>query len=68
MSNGPTLVKEERFEVKEYYHLHLTVKDWCGHFKGPCSIENNVGERYCWICKYKRPLDIPTLLAERGRL
>jgi hypothetical protein len=67
MSNGPILIKEEKFTPQTYYHLHLTPRDWCGYFKGPCAIDHNIGEQYCWACQYRRPLDIPNLLAERGR-
>lgn len=30
-------------------------------------MEENIGVNYCWICRYKRPLDIPDLLKERGK-
>lgn len=53
--------------TRTYYHLQLEPKDWCGYFKGVCAIEDNIGPEYCWACKYRRPLDIPTLLAERGK-
>lgn len=58
---------EKRFEHKTYYNLKLGPKDWCIHFKGICAIKDNVGEMYCWACKYRQPLDIPDLLKERGR-
>ena len=66
MSTNPTRV-EGRFKTRTYYHLKLKPKDWCQYFKGVCGIEDNIGEMYCWACKYKKPLDIPDLLAERGR-
>jgi hypothetical protein len=64
MSKGPTGVKD--FNGKTYYHLELKPKDWCSYHKY-CPIENNLNGIYCNTCKYQRKLDIPTLLAERGR-
>ena len=64
MSKGPTGTK--KFTEKQYYHLKLTKKDWCIYFKH-CPIENNITENYCWACKYFRRVDVPHLLAERGR-
>jgi hypothetical protein len=58
---------QKRFKPKNYYHLKLKPKDWCVHHKGVCSIENNIGQNYCWACQYRKLLDIPDLLAERGR-
>jgi hypothetical protein len=66
MSNGPTLVKDEKFQPRKYYNLKLSPRDWCIHNKGPCDIYFNIGEVYCWACKYREPLDIPKLLVERG--
>jgi hypothetical protein len=66
MSTDPTGA-ESRFKSKTYYHLKLNPKDWCIHLKGVCGIEDNIGELYCWACQYRKPLDIPNLLAERGR-
>lgn len=66
MSTDPTGTKGS-FERVRYYHLKLGPKDWCTYFKGVCPIENNIEEMYCWICKHKKLLDIPDLLAERGR-
>ena len=57
---------QKRFEPKTYYHLKLKTKDWC-FFKGDCPMEENIGDNYCWICKYKKELDVPDLLKERGR-
>lgn len=65
MSSGPTPTKT-RFKTKTYYHLKLSKKDWCTYFKN-CPIEDNIGENYCWICKYHQKVDVPHLLAERGR-
>jgi len=67
MSSGPTLIKKESFQTRVFYHLKLTPEDWCGYFKGVCGIENNIEGQYCWACKHRKPLDIPHLLAERGR-
>ena len=64
MSKGPTETKE--FNGKTYYHLELKSKDWCGYYKD-CPIDNNLTGNFCHVCKYQRKLDIPTLLAERGR-
>jgi len=66
MSAGPTLTGKKKFESKIYYHLKLEKKDWCHYFK-KCPMENNITGDYCWICKYHKKLDIPHLLAERGR-
>jgi hypothetical protein len=66
MSKGPTRTGKEDIRYKTYYHLKLEPKDWCDYFKGVCDIKNNIGEKYCWACKYRKPLDIPHLLAERG--
>ncbi len=68
MSSGSTGTGgEEKFKERRFYNLKLKPKDWCGYFKGVCDIDNNVGEKYCWACKHRKPLDIPDLLAERGR-
>lgn len=64
MSKGPTLTK--KFNGREYYHLELTKKDWCLYYKD-CPMENNVTGNYCCMCKYHKELDVPKLLAERGR-
>lgn len=66
MSDGPTLVKEEKFKPRKYYNLKLSPEDWCFYHKGPCDIVNNIGEQYCWVCRYRKSLDIPSLLEERG--
>lgn len=58
---------EGKIVSKTYYHLYLKPKDWCTYFKGPCAIENNIGPDYCWACKYRKKLDIPDLLVERGK-
>jgi len=67
MSKGPVGTGKKGIKYKNYYHLKLKPKDWCGYFKGVCAIENNIGDNYCWACKYRKPLDIPHLLAERGK-
>lgn len=66
MSTDPTGANGN-LNTKTYYHLKLSPKDWCQYFKGVCPIEDNIGEQYCWACKHRKPLDIPHLLAERGR-
>lgn len=66
MSSGPSGVGVEKFIPKTYYHLKLSKKDWCTYFKS-CPMEDNIGQCYCWICKHAEKLDIPHLLAERGR-
>ncbi len=66
MSSGPTRTGTKLLKFRKYYHLHLEKKDWCTYYKD-CPIENNVGERWCWVCKYCKKLDVPTLLRERGR-
>jgi len=65
MSSGQSEFGKTDLVFKTYYHLHLTKKDWCSYFK-ECPIENNIGNCYCWVCKYRRDLDIPDLLCERG--
>jgi len=65
MSSGPSGVGGEKLIPKKYYHLKLTKKDWCIYFKD-CPMEDNIGERYCWICKYAKKVDLPHLLHERG--
>ena len=64
MSSGPTGTK--KFKGNSYYHLKLTKKDWCTYFKD-CPMENNIGDCYCWICKYAKTVDVPHLLIERGK-
>ena len=66
MSSGQTGA-DGHFKKKIYYHLKLDPSNWCGYFKGPCDMYLNIGEKYCWVCKYKKPLDIPELLVEKGR-
>lgn len=68
MSKGPFGAETEtRFKKREFYHLKLENKDWCTYFK-ECPIENNITGEYCWVCKYcSRDLDVPHLLAERGK-
>lgn len=55
-----------RVKYKEHYNLKLKQGDWCNYFK-KCNITNNINGSYCWACQYRKPLDIPNLLAERGR-
>ncbi len=64
MSKGAPGTK--KFKGQLYYHLKLTKKDWCTYFKD-CQMENNITGSYCWVCKYCKRLDVPHLLAERGR-
>lgn len=67
MSSGPTRTKA--FNGNTYYSLRLTKKDWCIYFKD-CPMDFNISVKngdYCWVCKYHKKLDIPNLLAERGR-
>ena len=67
MSSGPTGTKA--FNGNTYYHLRLTKEDWCIYHED-CPMEFNVSVKngdYCWVCKYHKKLDIPKLLAERGR-
>lgn len=66
MSKGPSGVKDEDIKFKHYYNLKLELKDWCRYHKGVCGIVNNINGNYCWACKYRRPLEIPKLLEERG--
>ncbi len=61
-----SLAEIKPFKIKQYYHLHLEKKEWCNYLR-ECPMENNIGDCYCWVCKYHKKLDIPNLLAERGR-
>jgi len=64
MSLRPTETKS--FNGNTYYRLKLTKEDWC-MFKD-CPLEFNIPNGdYCWVCKYHKKLDIPNLLAERGK-
>ena len=64
MSKGPTSTKP--FQESCYYNLKLSKKDWCIYFKH-CPMEKNIPGSYCWVCKYCKKIDVPHLLAERGR-
>jgi len=61
MSKGPSGIKDEDIKYRKYYNLKLGMKDWC-IYDVVCEMYNNIGENYCWACKYRRPLDIPKLL------
>lgn len=65
MSKGPTGTKEFK-STAVYYNLQLSKKDWCTYFK-TCPMNYNVPGSYCWACKHRREVDVPHLLAERGR-
>ena len=67
MSSGPTLTGNKTKEkFRTYYHLKLSKKDWCGYFKS-CPMESNIPGSYCWVCKHVKKVDVPHMLAERGR-
>lgn len=66
MSSGPTLTGKDVPVSATYYNLKISKKDWCMYFK-ECPMEYNVPGSYCWACKFRRAVDIPNLLAERGR-
>jgi len=65
MSNG-FASSNDKFVGKEYYHLKITKEDVCDYFK-ECPIENNINGPLCHLCKHHHDVDIPNLLAERGR-
>jgi hypothetical protein len=57
----------DKFDAKkEYYHLSIKKEDVCNYFK-ECPIENNINGSLCHLCKYHHDVDVPRLLAERGR-
>ena len=64
MSKEPADTKD--FNGRKYYCLELKIKDWCCYPK-ECQMDNNINGNYCHACKYQRKLDIPTLMAEKGK-
>jgi hypothetical protein len=65
MSKGSIGTKDPKY--RKYYNLRIAKKDWCNYFKNDCPMENNIPGSYCWVCKHCEKVDIPHLLAERGR-
>jgi hypothetical protein len=67
MSSGPTLTGDTYIEAtkKKYINVYFDKNDWCS-YKGKCLIDNVITERefLCLLCKYRKPLDIPSVLQE----
>jgi hypothetical protein len=49
--------------AKKYINVDFDMRDWCG-YEGDCLINSlPMGkERACMLCKYRVPLDIPSIL------
>jgi hypothetical protein len=66
MSKGPTgLGKKYTDAVKrEYINIEFTPKIWCSYY-AHCRANDlmfNENNKVCFLCKWRMPLDIPTIL------
>ena len=66
MSSGPTGTKP--FKPTRYYNTEITIEDFCS-FDGICpvAVGTYIGVNPCYICIYKKNINIPALLEERNK-
>jgi hypothetical protein len=68
MSTDPTgLGKDyEKAVSREYLNVTFTPESWCT-YKGRCRAADlmfNAHNKVCFLCCYREPLDVPTILEE----